>query len=257
MIRITHIESLAERLVEGTFVRVFAGRLSLLEIAAQLARAVEDRFSSEMPDHFQIRLHPHSYRTLGADRRALEQELARQFCTLMAQAGMELSALPAIDIVSDDSVGLHEVRVEASWMPEKSAELEKTREIRETESSTEPPPGRPFLILDGCRHVNLVKPVVSIGRALDNDIIIDDVRVSRHHAQLRRRYGHYVLYDLGSAGGTLVNNYPVEECVLYSGDVISLAGVQIIYGEDPPTPPPAQQEDEHTPPLGSPVEPLE
>lgn len=256
MIRIANIESLAERLVEGTFVRVFAGRLSLLEIAAQLARAVEDRFPSGLPDRFQIRLHPHSYLMLGTDRQTLEKELACQFYKLAAQAGMELWTLPAIDVVSDESVGLHEVRVEASLMPEKSVELEKTSEIREKESSTEPPPGRPFLILDGRRHIDLVQPVVSIGRALDNDIIIDDVRVSRHHAQLRRRYGHYVLYDLGSAGGTLVNNYPVEECVLYSGDVISLAGVQIIYGEDPPAPSPAQEEG-HTPPLGSPVEPLE
>jgi len=45
-----------------------------------------------------------------------------------------------------------------------------------------------------------------------------------------------VLYDLGSRGGTRINGYPVGECVLYSGDVISFAGVEVIYGEDPPTP---------------------
>ena len=101
---------------------------------------------------------------------------------------------------------------------------------------TAPPLGRPFLILDGRRHVNLLQPVVSVGRALDNDIILEDPRVSRHHAQLRRRYGRYVLYDLGSSGGTQINGYPVEECVLHSGDIISFTGVQIIYGEDPPTP---------------------
>ncbi|MFW6115647.1 MAG: FHA domain-containing protein, partial [Chloroflexota bacterium] len=54
--------------------------------------------------------------------------------------------------------------------------------------------------------------------------------------QLRHRYGHYVLYDLDSSGGTRINDYPVEECVLHSGDVISFAGVEVVYGEDPPTP---------------------
>ncbi|MCX7680989.1 MAG: FHA domain-containing protein [Anaerolineae bacterium] len=256
MISITYLESLAERLVEGTFVRVFAGQLSILEIATQLARAVEDCSASRLPDRFEVRLHPRNCQMLATDGRTLEQELARQLYTLTAQAGLELLTLPAIDVVSDERVGLHEVRVEARRMSEKPAELEKTREIGDKESIAEPPPGRPFLILDGRRHVNLVKPIVSIGRALDNDIIIDDARVSRHHAQLRRRYGHYVLYDLGSAGGTKVNNYPVEECVLYSGDVISLAGVQIIYGEDPPTST-SVREEEHTPPLGSQVPPVE
>ena len=107
----------------------------------------------------------------------------------------------------------------------------------------EGPRGRPFLVLEGQRHVNLNQPTISIGRALDNDVIIDEPRVSRHHAQLRHRYGHYVLYDLDSSGGTRINDYPVEECVLHSGDVISFAGVEVVYGEDPPTPIPLPEEE--------------
>jgi len=254
VIRIAHIETLAKRLVEGTFARVFAGQLTTLEIATQLARAVEDCYPSDVPNYFQVHLHPHNLQTAGADKRTFEETLACQLHKLMVQAGIERFPLPEVNIVSDENVGLHEVQVEASWMPEKPADVEKTRELKEQDSPAEPPPGRPFLILEGRRHINLVQPIISIGRALDNDIIIDDVRVSRHHAQLRRRYGHYVLYDLGSAGGTQVNNYPIEECVLYSGDVISLAGVQIVYGEDPPTPT-LDQEGEHTPPSGSEIRP--
>jgi pSer/pThr/pTyr-binding forkhead associated (FHA) protein len=64
--------------------------------------------------------------------------------------------------------------------------------------------------------------------------VIDDARVSRSHAQLRLRFGHYVVYDLGSSGGTFVNGQRIEECVLRPGDVISLGGVPVIYGEDAP-----------------------
>ena len=73
---------------------------------------------------------------------------------------------------------------------------------------------------------------INLGRRLDNHIIIDDPRVSRNHAQLRLRFGHYVVYNLGSTGGTFVNGQRIEECVLRPGDVISLGGVPIIYGED-------------------------
>jgi pSer/pThr/pTyr-binding forkhead associated (FHA) protein len=149
----------------------------------------------------------------------------------------------------------HRVRVEARWMPEESAEVERTREMDVSEEDAQAavaaaPQGRPFLVLEGRRHVNLLQPLVSIGRALNNDIVIEDPRVSRNHAQLRRRYGRYVLYDLGSSGGTHINGYPVEECVLHSGDVISFAGVQVIYAEDPPTPIPLPGS-EDTPALDS------
>ena len=71
--------------------------------------------------------------------------------------------------------------------------------------------------------------VVTIGRSLDNDIVIDERTVSRRHAQLRRRYGQYVIYDLGSRGGTLVNGHPVRESPLDDGDVVTLGGVEIAH----------------------------
>jgi pSer/pThr/pTyr-binding forkhead associated (FHA) protein len=88
------------------------------------------------------------------------------------------------------------------------------------------------LVLDGRRNIDLASPVVTIGRGLDSDVILENPRVSRRHAQLRLRYDRYVLYDLGSRAGTRVNGYPVEECVLHSGDVLSFGGVQVVYGED-------------------------
>jgi pSer/pThr/pTyr-binding forkhead associated (FHA) protein len=91
---------------------------------------------------------------------------------------------------------------------------------------------RAFLILDGERTVALTQAVVGLGRRFDNTVILDDARVSRAHAQLRLRYGRYVVYGLGSTGGTFVNGQRVEECVLRPGDVISLGGVPVIYGED-------------------------
>ena len=259
MSKIARFEALAERLVEGTFARLFAGRFGPLEVATHITRALEDyqvlspEGIPQAPTHYWVYLHPDDCDKLAIEQLTLEAELAHHVAELAAQAGLALEVTPVIYILADEGMGPHEVRVEARWMPEEAAEVEKTREMETSEEETEAttaPQGHPFLILAGCRQVDLLQPVVSIGRALDNDVIIEDPRVSRHHAQFRRRYGRYVLYDLGSSCGTTINDYPVEECVLHSGDVVSLAGVQVIYGEDPPTPIPLPG-NEDTPPLAS------
>ncbi|MDX9865683.1 MAG: FHA domain-containing protein, partial [Anaerolineaceae bacterium] len=89
-----------------------------------------------------------------------------------------------------------------------------------------------FLILKDRRAIPLNQPVINLGRMLDNQIAIEDPRVSRKHAQLRIMQNHYMLIDLNSTGGTYVNGQRIHQATLKPGDVISLAGVPLIYGED-------------------------
>ena len=248
---IDQFENLAERFVEGTFARLFADRISPMKVAARIERAIEEHQvcssggTAQAPTHYRVYLNPEDYEALQPDpaetrERPAEEVLASQISQLVSEADLTLEGPPTVHIEPDADVSPREVRVDARWTPDEN--LDGTREMKsagnrtELGAASEGPKGRPFLIVEGQRHVNLTEPVVSIGRALDNDVIIDDPRVSRHHAQLRHRYGHYVLYDLDSSGGTRINDYPVEECVLHSGDVISFAGVAVVYGEDPPTP---------------------
>jgi pSer/pThr/pTyr-binding forkhead associated (FHA) protein len=81
-----------------------------------------------------------------------------------------------------------------------------------------------LLMPDG-RALALDKPVLSLGRQLDNDIVIEDKRVSRHHAQIRYEHNSFFLYDLASANGTQVNGSPVQQVVLHDGDRVSFGGV--------------------------------
>ncbi len=80
----------------------------------------------------------------------------------------------------------------------------------------------------------LEREIVNIGRKLDNHVVIQDSRISRTHAQLRMMNGQFVLLDLNSTGGTFVNEQRITKSVLYSGDTISLAGVQIKFVQDAP-----------------------
>jgi pSer/pThr/pTyr-binding forkhead associated (FHA) protein len=84
----------------------------------------------------------------------------------------------------------------------------------------------------------LKKSIINIGRRLDNHLVIDDPRVSRNHSQLRAIKGRFVIFDLNSTGGTFVNGQRTSQSVLYPGDVISLAGVPLVFGQDNPPPRP-------------------
>jgi pSer/pThr/pTyr-binding forkhead associated (FHA) protein len=97
-------------------------------------------------------------------------------------------------------------------------------------------PENAFVIVEGVKVYPLNESVINIGRRLENQLVIDDPRVSRNHAQLRAIKGRFVLFDLNSTGGTFVNGQRTSQTVLYPGDVISLAGVALIFGQDTPPP---------------------
>ena len=73
----------------------------------------------------------------------------------------------------------------------------------------------------------LGKSSVNLGRAMTNDIILNDGRVSRSHAQLECSASRCVLVDLKSANGTRLNGIQVERAELKPGDIISLGSTQI------------------------------
>ena len=85
-----------------------------------------------------------------------------------------------------------------------------------------------FLILNR-QIIPLDKKVTRLGRQLDNDIVLNEEFVSRFHAEIRFEENKFVLYDNESTSGTFVNSQKIERCVLNSGDLISLASIQIMF----------------------------
>lgn len=78
------------------------------------------------------------------------------------------------------------------------------------------------------------KDSITIGRKLDNDLVIQDPMVSRLHAEIRFEDGKYVLHDAESTGGVFLNNKQVKNAVLFSGDIILLASVPLMFINDNP-----------------------
>ena len=70
---------------------------------------------------------------------------------------------------------------------------------------------------------SLTRPVMTVGRDGDRDLVLSDETVSRHHARLTRGpSGQTVLSDEGSANGTQVNGRRVRQAVLSAGDEIQI-----------------------------------
>ena len=70
---------------------------------------------------------------------------------------------------------------------------------------------------------------VSIGRAPENSIFLNDVTVSRKHATIEKVGTHFTFKDSGSLNGSYVNNESVTEKVLSSGDEIQIGKFHLLF----------------------------
>ncbi len=75
----------------------------------------------------------------------------------------------------------------------------------------------------------LDKDVVSAGRHPQSDIFLDDVTVSRRHAEFRRTAEGYEVSDVGSLNGTYVNREPIESSTLSNGDEVQVGKFRLVF----------------------------
>lgn len=92
-----------------------------------------------------------------------------------------------------------------------------------------------ILSLEGAvlKEVSLNKERTTIGRKADNDIPIDNLAVSGHHAVIVTILNDSFLEDLGSTNGTLVNGNPVQKHFLQNNDVIEIGKYKLKYVAEP------------------------
>ncbi|KKC05391.1 oxoglutarate dehydrogenase inhibitor Odhl [Mycobacterium nebraskense] len=94
-------------------------------------------------------------------------------------------------------------------------------------------PGSALLIVQrgpnaGSRFA-LTQPVMSAGRHPESDIYLDDITVSRRHAELRSEGGQFRIVDVGSMNHTYLNREPVDSAVLANGDEIQIGRVRLVF----------------------------
>lgn len=97
-----------------------------------------------------------------------------------------------------------------------------------------PPPAEqraPLVLLQdvetGVAHC-LREGETTVGRAPDNDVVLDDAFVSRRHAVIALRDGEAVLTNLSAVNGTRVDDVPLEQATLSHGDLVAIGGVRLL-----------------------------
>lgn len=233
-------EAMIEGLVEDSMAGAATGHLEPVEIAKRLARAMDSGQTiaagkTLAPNAFTVLLSRPDYALVAPFRASLETELAIYLRATARERGLTLLAGLRVRIMEDANVRPRKLRVSAlisdpgleMQVPE-GLEAQHTLPLPLAEVAASLQLTAEVDTADG-RTVPLRAPVTSIGRSLDNDIVIEDNRVSRRHAQIRVQHGAFCLYDLASANGTRVNGLPADKVVLRDGDSISLGGVILAF----------------------------
>ena len=239
MATLDEFESRLQSLLEVRLLKHLPGYKVEDGIAQQLATAMhahlkEENGETQAPNIYVIVGHPSTLSPWHSNPRLLK-ELAKTLSTAGKEAGFQFSTKTTVTITDDTTMPAGELRILASFSRAGAGETLGVDSGTKLNSTAGKIPNNAFLIVGGTQVVPLGRSVINIGRRLDNHIVIDDARVSRAHAQLRIVRERYVLFDLNSSGGTFVNGERADQSVLNPGDVISLAGVTLIFGQDLPT----------------------
>jgi hypothetical protein len=75
----------------------------------------------------------------------------------------------------------------------------------------------------------LDQDVTTAGRHPDSEIFLDDVTVSRRHAEFRREGSGYTVHDVGSLNGTYVNRERIDAATLSGGDEVQIGKFRLVY----------------------------
>ena len=74
----------------------------------------------------------------------------------------------------------------------------------------------------------LDRDVVTVGRHPDSDIFLDDITVSRRHAEFRRDANRFWVHDVGSLNGTYVNGERADDQILNTGDEVQIGKFKLV-----------------------------
>jgi hypothetical protein len=249
------LERLIERLIERPSARLFRTRVQPLQLQRRLERALETARRPEgdrtvVPNRYAIRLHPDDMRTLAPSAEALAGELADAALSFARAHRYFLADRPRVALGANRGVPKGDIVVEARFeaadpgpdaaRPHGDGAGEARGGPAADATAVFAIPSRITVAMlrelrpDGRqREVAIDGRLVTVGRAPDNDVVLDDRRASRHHARLHVRRDSLILTDLASRNGTRVNGVAVTEVVLGTGDRIQI-GATILLVEAAP-----------------------
>lgn len=233
-------ERFFERVMEGSVGRIFRSPIQPAEIGRRLERAMEAQqvVSVEgiiVPNQYRVHMNPADMVVFADFVPALCRQMEGWLADIAAARDYGFVDDVWVQITGDATVTRRAIHVDASIAELPPVERAKQEEIQKTEvyrviKSTGDVPPKLLRFVGGQwdgETVIIRRPAISIGRALDNDVVIDSAEVSRHHARIEYRDGAFRVSDLGSTNGTFVNGRPADRTLVRDGDRITFGTVDI------------------------------
>jgi hypothetical protein len=228
-------EKRLEKMFEGPFAKVFKGGVHPLEIARRLVREVDDGRvlgvnETLAPNYYQVFLGQEDYDKVSGFLDTLSSEMEAMVITHANQEGYQLLTRPRVVFIVDGELREGEFYVQASL-----------EEPAVAPAPTRLPAGAPRQA-QGKRQVGELAIVegegagfsyvleaekTRVGRSEENDLVLEDPRVSRFHAEIDRVPEGYIIRDLGSTNGTSVGGRRGQERLLEVGDALVIGGTEM------------------------------
>ena len=214
-------------LVEGLFAKTFRSGLQPVELAKRILKEQEAGKTlgvSEVwaPNHFVFRLSSSDHERFEQAEGALIGELRQVVRQNAQERGWGLVGPPEVEFEADERIGRGEFRCDAS--------LVEGEERMEPSVPTGVLDEASLVLLENerpARTFRLRGGVTTIGRLPECEVQLSDPGTSRRHAQIRHQDGAWLLADLGSTNGTLVNGAVVQSHVLQEGDRITIGNSEL------------------------------
>ncbi len=229
-----------ERLMEGSIGRLFRSPIQPAEIGRKLERAmtanpVVSVDATLVPNDYRVAMHPEDMVLFVDYVSALCRQMENWLAEVANERGFTLIYRVRVHISGDESVPRRAIRVTAAIAERPDVgraaqdELQRTEVYRAIRATGGVPPMR-LRFLGGTRRdqeMLIRKPVTTVGRALDNDVVLDSGEVSRHHARFEYVDEQMRVVDLGSTNGTRVNGRPVTSEPIRPGDEVAFGTLSV------------------------------
>lgn len=216
------LERRLERMVVGVFSRGSRTNIRPIELGRRLVREMDDQRSVDVkgrrvvPNDFTVQLSPKDFEGFAEISDVLQTELV--------EAAREYARAEGYHFMGP-------VKVELSVDQEqKPGRFEVLAALRQAASSADggASPGGGSLVLPSGQRIPLSDTPVTVGRLSECTVPLNDQNVSRRHAEIRPNRQNYVVVDLGSTNGTMVNGTKIHgETALSDGDIISFGSTYV------------------------------
>jgi hypothetical protein len=218
-----------EGMVEGLFTKAFRSGVHPVELAKRVLREMDSNQTVGVrgvwvPNRYVFTLSPDDREQFARMERSLASELEQVVVDGARERGWGLLARPKVAFETDDDLKRGEFRVVSELTEETGGPPTGPQPKREAAAAAKTGSALLAQVEDGSvvKEFSLEGERMVIGRLEGSDVQLADPGASRRHAEVRRDGNDFVLVDLGSTNGTLVNEAPVTEHTLEEGDRITI-----------------------------------